>query len=70
VISADADAGVCRVPACRRAAVAYLEVNGRGGREVFVGHARSANQFPLCVEHMDHAQLSLSGSVRLRVTNE
>jgi hypothetical protein len=45
----------CRVPACGRAAVGYLQVGSHGRREVYVGRPRGLNQFPLCAEHLHGA---------------
>lgn len=45
----------CRVPACGRSAVGYIQVGGKGRREVYVGHPAGLNQIPVCAEHLHTA---------------
>ena len=45
----------CRVSACGRTAVGYVQVGSHGRREVYVGHPGALNHFPLCAEHLHAA---------------
>ena len=45
----------CRVPACGRIAVGYVQVGSHGHREIYVGRPAALNHFPLCAEHLDAA---------------
>ena len=45
----------CRVPACGRAVVGYMQIGSRGHREVYVGYPVGLNHFPLCAEHLPTA---------------
>jgi hypothetical protein len=49
------DEECCRVPACGRPAVGYIQVGSRGRREVYVGHPAGLNHIPVCAEHLQTA---------------
>ena len=42
----------CRVPACSRTAVGYIQVGSKGRREVYVGRPVGLNQIPVCADHL------------------
>jgi len=54
----------CRVPACGRAAVGYVQVGSQGRREVYVGRPGALNHFPLCAEHLHAAGTAPSAARR------